>query len=438
MGDIYTNPPQSRNEAILRATIDGVEYTAPPQSRIEDLLLELKAAIEGGGGGGTTVVPNPEGEPTADLDKVQIGSNVYGVLGELGTAAKKNSTNAVTEDSTALVESGAVKTAIDASATATQNLMNDTVGWISEKELLTNPESAEKYGVTFTVYSDSRAKANGLSTSDNAYIQFPFFPTKSGQRIMRGLNSGNTKIQLYMWCTTDNARPYTDSSKSTRQTTSDYVYNGNETSFYVEANKEYRVVFRVGSGANADNVMAYPEVLSHVSVDSCKTDNSVIAPVENGTTASQAYAVGAHFIRNGAFCTVIQSIASGATLTENTNYTSGDVADLFNRNTGTIIPHNIDNVSITLVGSDIKKIGNVVCFSVRFTLSDAVALDAKFLELGYPSIMSETVKFPFFNTATGRAYSGLLYLNSDGTLQGYTTDTIPAGTYTVSGTYLTE
>lgn len=48
MGNIYTNPPQSRNEAILRATIDGTEYTDPPQSRIEDLLVELKQAIEGG------------------------------------------------------------------------------------------------------------------------------------------------------------------------------------------------------------------------------------------------------------------------------------------------------------------------------------------------------------------------------------------------------
>ena len=50
MGDIYTNPPQSRNEAILRATIDGTEYTDPPQSRIEDLLIELKEAIDEGGG----------------------------------------------------------------------------------------------------------------------------------------------------------------------------------------------------------------------------------------------------------------------------------------------------------------------------------------------------------------------------------------------------
>ena len=54
MGDVYTNPPQSRNEAILEATITDTQYTAPPQSRIEDLLLQLKEVIEEGGGGGGT------------------------------------------------------------------------------------------------------------------------------------------------------------------------------------------------------------------------------------------------------------------------------------------------------------------------------------------------------------------------------------------------
>lgn len=46
--------PQSREEAILQATINGDEYTDYPQSRIEELLIELKAVIEAGGGGGTT------------------------------------------------------------------------------------------------------------------------------------------------------------------------------------------------------------------------------------------------------------------------------------------------------------------------------------------------------------------------------------------------
>ena len=46
MSGVYSNPPQSRNEKIIKAIIDGTEYLAPPQSRIEDLLIMLKAAIE--------------------------------------------------------------------------------------------------------------------------------------------------------------------------------------------------------------------------------------------------------------------------------------------------------------------------------------------------------------------------------------------------------
>lgn len=46
------NNPQSRNEEILIAAIDGTEYNKPPQSRIEELLLELKEVIEAGAGAG--------------------------------------------------------------------------------------------------------------------------------------------------------------------------------------------------------------------------------------------------------------------------------------------------------------------------------------------------------------------------------------------------
>ena len=49
---------QSRMEDILRATIDGTAYEDKPQSREEQLLIELKEAIEagGGGGGGTSTI----------------------------------------------------------------------------------------------------------------------------------------------------------------------------------------------------------------------------------------------------------------------------------------------------------------------------------------------------------------------------------------------
>lgn len=52
-----------------------------------------------------------------------------------------------------------------------------------------------------------------------------------------------------------------------------------------------------------------------------------IATNEPNATASQAYAAGEHFYKNGKFCTAKAAIASGATFTLGTNYTEGTVAD---------------------------------------------------------------------------------------------------------------
>lgn len=76
----YTNPPQSRNEAILESIVEGTEYNDPPESRIEDLLLQVKEAFEegGGGGGGTTVVANPTLTSIEEnLEAIKIGNGKY-------------------------------------------------------------------------------------------------------------------------------------------------------------------------------------------------------------------------------------------------------------------------------------------------------------------------------------------------------------------------
>lgn len=47
---MITNPePQSREEEILAATVNGEEYNVPPQSRLEYWLIKLKEVIEAGG-----------------------------------------------------------------------------------------------------------------------------------------------------------------------------------------------------------------------------------------------------------------------------------------------------------------------------------------------------------------------------------------------------
>lgn len=73
----------SNVENILQSIVDSEEYDKQPQSRVEELLIEVKEAIEegGGGGGGTTVVANPTGPATDDLEKLQVGSTVYAVNG---------------------------------------------------------------------------------------------------------------------------------------------------------------------------------------------------------------------------------------------------------------------------------------------------------------------------------------------------------------------
>ena len=67
---------QSRMEDILRATIDGTAYEDKPQSREEQLLIELKEAIEaggGGGGGGTTNYNALSNKPK--INNVELSGN---------------------------------------------------------------------------------------------------------------------------------------------------------------------------------------------------------------------------------------------------------------------------------------------------------------------------------------------------------------------------
>ena len=61
-------------------------------------------------------------------------------------------------------------------------------------------------------------------------------------------------------------------------------------------------------------------------LDGLPSDLSMIAPIENGTTASQAYSTGQYFMKNNKFCKALTSIASGATFTLGTNYSVTTIA----------------------------------------------------------------------------------------------------------------
>ena len=69
----------------------------------------------------------------------------------------------------------------------------------------------------------------------------------------------------------------------------------------------------------------YPQNLRQ-KIEDLPWDLSMIAPIENGTTASQAYAQGKYFLHNNQFCKAKTAIAANATFTLGTNYEVTTVA----------------------------------------------------------------------------------------------------------------
>ena len=111
-------------------------------------------------------------------------------------------------------------------------------------------------------------------------------------------------------------------------------------------------------------------------VDDKNADVSAIGTDESGrTTASKSYAQGEHFYKDGKFCTAIASISSGATLTLNTNYVEGTIADNFD----------IQDVKSAFTFSTdctwdnnwtkIYKVGSVIMGCLRFIMPSTVSAD---------------------------------------------------------------
>ena len=85
------------------------------------------------------------------------------------------------------------------------------------------------------------------------------------------------------------------------------------------------------SGQSIDSVK-YREVFVFDDVEkvvSLRVPISMLGTDESGrTTASQAYASGNYFYKDGYMCKALTSISAGATLTLNTNYSQGTLADI--------------------------------------------------------------------------------------------------------------
>lgn len=117
-------------------------------------------------------------------------------------------------------------------------------------------------GITWSDNGKGVVTANGTTdTGKNSQYASYITPDYSGQVILSGCSSGDSKIHIYPYDTTTSTRPYKDSSKSERLSTSDNVYNGNEISFYMEEGHEYAIICRIygeSTSVTVDNFVFYP------------------------------------------------------------------------------------------------------------------------------------------------------------------------------------
>lgn len=148
-------------------------------------------------------------------------------------------------------------------------------------------------------------------------------------------------------------------------------------------NADYYPMLRLATDTDP-TYQPYAETNRELTVNKC--DNTVIAPTENGSTASQAYAVGSHFIRNGAFCTVTTAISSGESLVGSSKFTSGDVGnclpkhDTFSKtldSSGKAQITNLTNRLVFLIFGRIVEGGAVI---IQFYRNTAGATSARFLD----------------------------------------------------------
>lgn len=229
--------------------------------------------------------------------------------------------------------------------TEAQNIIdaiNEKVGWkdngiIGAKNLLPYPYSEgniTRNGITFTDNGDGTITLNGTISSSSAQINITPL-SNVGENPYEGLKlSGGISTKTVMRFRITNAEgTYLRDARD----------EGNGVIIpAIESNQRCGITL-LTSETSLNNVKISPMLRLAKDTDDTwqpyaatnreltvkKANTSILGTDESGnSTASQAYAQGDYFVKDGQFCKAITSIASGATFTLNTNYAAYTLADI--------------------------------------------------------------------------------------------------------------
>lgn len=256
-----------------------------------------------------------------------------------GTAASQAAAAAQAATDAANQAAAAATASVQIDATLTDNSKAAPAGMVGQiKEDLSEYNAYEilhkvgtfnngtTRGVTYTWNSDkTKCTVSGTAegTSANSiYSAFDLPPgTEAGRTYHVLFTTTNNNILLEIIAYLNGA---TSGGRST------FIYSNESVQEYsIPAECTGMTIrLRVINGSVGDGTVEKIAILTALTNNQI-TDmlDKVIAPIETGTTASQAYAVGKYFILNHQFCKAKTAIASGAKFTLNTNYEVTTVAD---------------------------------------------------------------------------------------------------------------
>ena len=209
-----------------------------------------------------------------------------------------------------VVDLGTLTWTYVSSATQPYMLTNGIASYIKKpatSSAIANIISSKFKTVTaYSIYTGDSTEGIGVHYTGEVRVVYPNMPTDTAQ--FKTAMSGVYLIYELETPTTETADPYRE-----LQILDPY------------GTEEYVVTQQSGVSVPVGHETFYPENL-RTKIEGLPWDLSMLAPIENGATASQAYAVGKYFLRNNQFCKAKTAIASGATFTLGTNYETTTVA----------------------------------------------------------------------------------------------------------------
>ena len=315
-----------------------VPRTEPETSNTYDEYINLDGTTAGYEKIGSTDIDLSDYVTTTDLNTALVNYTTTTDLNTLlgGYIAKSNTTGLVKNDGTIDTNTYALASAIPGIATAS------TVGTVKPDGTTITVDAngtISSSGGDLSNYIQKSA-TEGLVKNDGTIDTNEYAKTSE----VSAIKKTRYTITATNWSNSVDANGYyTYTITLNPELSMDYAPNvdiagANDSTFSTDAEKEAYDLLDECNLTAANTLVLYaktkPETTFYIWVENKINSSggegiatSVVGTVENGTAASKTYAVGEHFIRNDKFCTAIVTIANGATLTLNTNYVEGTIAE---------------------------------------------------------------------------------------------------------------